>query len=512
MIDFLFITSPTNAPVPHPPYYFLYLAAYLRSKGLTVKIIDVTGGHSLEKHYTTITNELRQTPSRFVGLAAFHPDYSTIMRLGNIVKNIQKDTTLLVGNAHATISPEDFIFEGSPFDIAVLGEGEETCYELWKWYEAWDICHMDDLDKVGGIVYYENKLVRTAPRPFLDLSTLPIPDYSMINMDFYLKVQKIVLRRIYTSIICVPASRGCPFNCDFCAANTVWKANTGKPTRLRPVGHVIGELLALRHVYKLDFFYLYDDMFGINKKWMLEFFDKKTRTDQVRGDVFPYATQTRADVATEEMIRGLKETGCIQLDIGVEAGSQRLLDKVNKNITLQQVRQVFSWCAKYKIRSFATMLINLPTETTKDLKTTYQFLKEIKPSAGVIFGITTPYPGTKIYEDHFPTKPTREDYHRLFGKDTRLYNENIIRLAAHDLDLEVLWNKWNRKFKATPMFERMWALQPLQKLYWKQVLRSSRRHQYLLCWLVDIPRTFIIWWIHKLRLYRLVKRLTKHES
>ena len=506
MLDFLFITSPTNYDNPHPPYYFMYLAGYLRSKGLSVKILDIKKRGSNYAD-TVITETLRQTPSRFVGLAGFHSDYPTIMRFGHIVKHVRRHTTLLVGNAHPTIDPQDFIFKGSPFDVAVIGEGEETCWDLHNWKNESGKIN-NQLNNIKGIAYQipdENKFVVTEPRSFLDIKDLPMPAYNLIDMEWYLRPQKLIIRRIHTSVICIFASRGCPFNCDFCAANTVWKANTGRACRLKRVDDVINEIQYLKQTYNIDFFYLFDDTFGMDKKWMRSWFEAKTWLNRL-----PYATQTRADICTEEMIKGLKETGCIQVDIGVEAGTQRLLNRVNKKITLDQIRQVFSWCRKYKIRSFATMLLNLPDENEEDLKATYQFIKDIKPSAGVIFGITTPYPGTKIYENYFSPKLTTDEYHLLIGN--RLNPLNRFRMSDHNLDLGLLWNKWNRKFLATPLFERMWCLRPYQKLYWSSVLRSERLKEYVRCWLVDIPKTFLLWWLHKLRIYRLVKRIMLIKS
>ena len=518
MLDFLFITSPTNARNPHPPYYFMYLASYLRNKGLDVKIIDPKGGDrpdDMKLHMLDIVSKVAENTSRFVGLAAFHSDYDMILELGEMIKFVQPHTTLLVGNAHATLNPEDFIYSISPFDIAVLGEGEVTCLEIWKWYEEWSINNLDALSKVKGIAYYDpdqvEPFVRTGKRHVLNMADLSYPDYHLIDMQYYLRPQKLIIRRIYTSMVCVFAGRGCPFDCSFCAANNVWQANKGKACRLRPVNNVIQELCHLKNYYNPDFFYLFDDMFGMSKKWMREWFDEKAvfdyalTTNEKFGVPFPYATQTRADIASEEMIKGLKETGCIQLDIGVESGSQTLLDGVNKKITLDQIRQVFSWCKKYKLRSFATMLLNLPGETEQDLKLTYNFLKEIKPSAGVIFGVTTPYPGTKIYQRH--CEPLRRDEYRLLINNRLNPSQDRFKMSSHNLDLWKLLEKWNRRFKATPAFERMWALRPFQKLYWKAIFNSTRKKEYMGCWIKDLFKTLILYGFHITRLYKLVKKM-----
>jgi len=493
----------------------MYLASYLRSKGLQVDILDVKGGDrpkDLAQHIFEIEDYLmiNETP-KFIGLAAFHSDYPMIHKLGDSIKYYCPDTKLLVGNAHATLDPQDFIYPESDFDFAILGEGEETCYELWRFFYG-EKGIDERLGDIPGIAFTSyitknSEFIRTERRAFKDLSDLSMPAYDLIDMDYYISPQKLIIRRIYTSMVCIFAGRGCPFNCDFCAANNVWGANKGKAARLRPVDDVIQEINYLKKKYKIDFFYLFDDMFGMDREWVRKwFYMKQALLDKPTGEIIPYACQTRADIATEEMIRGLKESGCIQLDIGVESGSQQLLDHVNKGIVLQQVRQVFTWCRKYKLRSFATMLLNLPGETLEDLKQTKKFLGEIKPSAGLIYGICTPYPGTKIYEDHCCPRLTVGEYSSLINARLNPNNERF-RMSEHKEDLWKLLDTMNRKYKVNPMFERMWCLRPFQKLYWGAVLRSTRLSKYLMCWLMDIPKTLILWWLHRLGIYRLAKKL-----
>lgn len=481
MIDFLFINSPNNMNSSFPPFYFMYLAAYLKRHGFKCRIVD-------RCNLVTIAKILSELKARFVGLASFHSDYNMTMTLGKMVKERQPwpETTLLVGNAHATISPEDFLFWSSPFDIAVMGEGEKTCLELAGIEQELMEGGVKGIAYMGqGAGEVTTKLVKTEPRPFMDLKDLPMPRYDMIDLDWYLRPQKQIIRRIYTRCMPVYAGRGCYFNCDFCAANVVWKANEGKCARLRPVENVINEILILRRKFGADFVYIADDMFGVNKKWMDEWFKKYRR-------VFPpYACQTRADVITEDMVRGLKETGCIQIDIGVESGSRKLRYGVNKKITNEQIEQAFEWCRKYKIRSFATMMINLPGEDHIDLEMTADLLDKIKPSAGVTFAVATPFPGTKLYEKVAPLD--KEDYHLL--NDNAIKPNERFRMSDHRYDLKDLRNKLSRKYKSIPLFERMWAMRPFQKGYWFSVfVVTDYTRKYFWAMLKDLPRTFLSYW------------------
>jgi len=498
MLDFLFITSPTNARDYHPPYYYLYLMAYLEKHGLKCGIVDIKGKQSPE--LWKVCQETILRPSRFIGLSAFHSDYPTIMKLGAVIKFHQPKTPLLVGNVHATLNPEDFIYPGSPFDIAVIGEGEKTCLELAKRPCLNGILRNKRF--IDGICYLdgEKRLYKTAPRHTIDITDLdPISSYSKIDMAYYTQPQKYTIRRLYTKIMPVFAGRGCDYNCSFCAANSVWKTCVGKRVRMRDSINVVHEINYLWVKYKIDFFYLFDDTFGRDKEWLWQWFRNYHRS----GPRIPYAVQTRADVIDEAMVEGLKDTGCIQVDIGVETGSHTLLHAINKGITRAQIIDAFELCKKHKIRTYATMMVNLPMESKLDIELSEDLLKRIKPTAGTMFAITTPYPGTKMCKDHLKEPLKKEEYHLL--ANNRLDPTDRFQMASHNLDLDKLWNKLNRKYKANPMFERMWATRPFQKRYWKAIWESQDKTGYIKCWMKDLMKTFMLYWTLRLNIYRWMK-------
>ena len=740
-----------------------------------MKLVDVKGKNT----YSQIRQALIDNPARFVGLSAFHPDFNVMRWMGEMVKSHQPNTTLLVGNAHATIDPQDFIYMESPFDIAVLGEGEITCLELAK-------MDKEIYSAIKGIAFYKPEkfndfgrgCIKTGVRDFMGLAELPTPAYDHIDMEFYLRPTKLIIRRLYARVMPILTGRGCPFNCLrgnslidtvemgkmpiselvgktplvltrdphtkkpiyvrpaaifktrkdaelirvhftdgshidctpdhrfmalqyknqfqprkeweveaqylktgqnvvacrypgqlkgartmmerllgrslnkgeivhhknkdkddqyynnievisshkehlnkrhpefsermkgknnpvhlftkeqlsdigrknnkgkrrtseqkerysqsklgsknpnfgkatwnkgltketdervakygrkhlitnalkrvdinnhkvshieklsiredvycmnlpgydwffandilvhnclFCAANVVWKANRGVCSRVRPVGNVIDEIDLLRDRHKADFVYLSDDMFGVNKKWIGRWFDRYG--SYFEHYHFPYGCQTRANIITEDMVIKLKESGCIQLDIGVESGDQKVLDLVNKKITLEQVRQSFEWCRKHKLRSFATMMINMPHETKKSIQLSERLLKEIRPSAGVTFAVCTPYPGARIYESYVNPKLTCDEYGLLDGNNLR--PDERFRMTEHTMNLNKLRKRLSRKFKAIPIVEKMF---PFEKRYWWTVFRSVRLRSYVWAWTKDILKTFLTYWRHR---------------
>ena len=477
MLDFLFISSPTNMTSKHMPYYFLYLAGYLKEKGFSCKIIDYKDEdvyHGTDKFWKTIGERVRQKQARFCGLACFTPDYMVIKRLGEVIKKAQPNTTLLVGNAHATVRPTDFIYPNSPFDIIVRGEGEIVCENLANGI-------------TGGREQQAERL--------LTGDEIATPAYELIDLDWYLRPQKDIIRRLYTRSVYVFASRGCLFSCVFCSTNVNRMSNT---VRTRPARHLIKEMEFLI-ARGAEFFYIADDTFGIDKKWLVEWFTRKL----VYLPDVPYAVQTRASNVTEKMVHDLKVTGCIQLEVGVESPVQRLLDRIKKQISLKDITSTAEQCKRHKMRLFNCFMINLPGEQSQDTAAILDFVKKSKPTASIL-SICTPYPGTVLHKQYIEGSDFDKPSNYWKFKDSR--TDEAFRMSDHKLDLGETARYMERKMKIAPLFERMWALRPYQPLYWKTVLQSPHRKAYIKCWCLDIRNTFLKWIIKRLRLDKTVKK------
>ena len=328
MVDVCLVTSPVNYSSIHIPHYYLFLASWLEKEGISCAIVDEKERHTIIKKYNedrlihNIVKKIIESKAKYVGLAAFTTDYSTVMKLAHEIKKI-KDITVIMGNVHATLMPQDFIFTNSPIDYVVIGEGELTASELIKNLESGK-----DLNGVKGLAYLkDSKYFQTEKRAVIDdLSILPRPCYEKINMDFYLTPTKYIIRYLYLSAVDIYTGRGCPYKCEFCAANTIWNQNTGKCVRHRPIDNVIDEIEYLKNTYDIDAFYILDDTFTFQKERVHEFCAKlkSKELDLIWG------AETRVNLIDEKMVRAMKDAGCIQLDFGVESGSQKMLDTVKK--------------------------------------------------------------------------------------------------------------------------------------------------------------------------------------
>lgn len=465
-VDVLFVVSPTNAREFYMPFYYLYLAGYLEKHGFTVEISNPHEAR-FKDNIACIRRDVQRFQPRFVGLAAFVTDYDVVVDLAGRIRR-EYNGTILVGNAHASIFPEDFLFENSPFDLVVRGEGELTVREILETYQF-----NKDNSHIKGIAYRQDgRLIQTQKRELMDLNECGMPAYHKIDVSWYAQPAKNIIRGLATIAAVIYIGRGCPFQCTFCASNTVWQANARVPghplIRKRPMSHVIEDLRILQEQYGFDFFYILDDTFGMAEQDIIDFCGAYRES----GLKMLWAAETRVRcIQKGHIVRLLKESGCIQLDFGVETGSERLLKVIKKRNSVEDIIRAFDLCRRYRIRTFANILLNLPTETDEDLASTMRLLARIRPTI-VSVGVTQPYPGTEISRN-LGRPIAREEYHQL----NRLTPPEKFRLSSHRQDLHKLLFSWQLRYGIvtpveTSFFRADWR-------YWSHLWHSPHIWRYL---------------------------------
>jgi anaerobic magnesium-protoporphyrin IX monomethyl ester cyclase len=477
-VELMLISSPSNARSMYMPNYYLYLAGYMEKCGISVTIVDPHLS-TVKQNVEYILDQVKHQNPKFIGLACFVTDYDFISDLALKIKDIS-NAPILVGNAQPSISPEDFLYEGSPFDIVAKGEAEETVREIIN--SSGDI---DSLMKVKGIAFFDGKsVVTTEKRPLMDLADLGRPAYHLMDMDWYTQPGKYTIRRLAARCVVVYTGRGCPFDCNFCASNVVWNTNDkslgNNVTRMRPLDVVMDELEILQNKYGFDFFYIGDDTFGLVDRVIVDFCNEYKR----RGLKMLWGAETRAPcIKNPETVKLLKEAGCIQLDFGVESGSPKILELVQKKIKVEHIHTAFDLCHQYGIRTFANMLLNMPQENEEDLRMSHELLERIRPSYTSI-GLTQPYPGTPLY-DEMPLEIDKSEYHLL----NRITPVDKFRFAEHNHDLSQMLFEWQVKYKQFPFFDS--SMYAADWTYWKHILKSRYRLHYLWFFIKDMSWTFL---------------------
>ncbi|MFC1816720.1 B12-binding domain-containing radical SAM protein [Thermodesulfobacteriota bacterium] len=489
--DVCLISPASRANARRVPFGLLYVASYLEKYGgMKAEIIDLKTSpfrslsdaaiHQLER---MILERVNLAKPGLIGITCLVTEVKEVLALSEAIKKLVQDTIIVVGGIHPTMYPEDLLYDGSPVDYVVIGEGEETFTEFVK---TISIGH--SVQDVPGVAWFDGRNVyRTPPRfPIEDLDIIPFPQYDLIDTNYYCRPGINVIRNMFLSTAQIITSRGCPSQCTFCVNKNLHRImGSRKLFRQRSVKTVVDEIEFLATRYAVDGFYLCDDAFCIRKQFTFDFCAELTR----RNLGLIWGTETRVNLVSREMIETMKDAGCVQLDFGVESGSQKALKRMKKRITIEQVRNVFSWCHELGVRAMANFMFNTTGETEDDVHKTLALAKEID-ACYYSFSLMTPFPGTDIYKKVQP-KLTVDEYD-LFPEAYLTLTDPRFRFAKHDLDLEKL--VWKTHVTFNSLWRRASFL--LNGAYIKQILKSKKKWDYISTFLEVFGRIVDYYWTH----------------
>ncbi len=358
-------TKTSKVPTP-APFALICLASVLRDNGHDVHIFD----RNLQE--ASLEGEIKKIYPDMVGITSFTgPMILDALEVAKIAKKTV-NAPIVWGGVHPSMLPIQTI-ENPYVDVVAVGEGEQTILDL-----ACAIERNKPLEGINGILYKENGKIRTnPPRQFVtDLDELPMPAWDMIDLGKYSSLQ------LFTS-------RGCPYNCAFCYNkkfyNCKWRGRSSEK--------VIEEISYLKSKYKTRWFVFGDDNFTCNRKRLREICNGLIDEDI---DLY-WRCESRVDNINSEILGLMKKAGCHVIYFGVESGSQRILDTIDKRITTTKARDAINLCSDHGIASSAAFLIGLPTETEEDLMLTKKFALDL-PLWGITVKIYVPYPGTDLYD------------------------------------------------------------------------------------------------------------------
>ncbi len=338
------------------------IGASLKAAGHEVDLIDmrnIAGWQALDE-------AISKNDSEVFGLSVSGVDGANGLRVAKMVKNKNRKARVIAGGIHPTVFPEEYNIP--EIDTVLTGEGEITFSKL--------------LDNQK----YPARIQGEKPR----LDNLPFVDRELFDYAREIECQFAPDQK--TPSITMLAGRGCAYHCSYCqgAENAVF----GKPFRMRSPENVIAELEMLYKKYAFKSITFWDDTFTFLPKWIYRFCD--LYEDRNYGATI--AACSRADIIckNEDMIRRMAEIGVDWLVIGLESGSRRILDFLNKGTTPEQNRRAAEICRKYGIKIFGTYMYGLPTETKEEAIATSEMIADIQPEHPSPF-FFRPIPGTDIY-------------------------------------------------------------------------------------------------------------------
>jgi anaerobic magnesium-protoporphyrin IX monomethyl ester cyclase len=361
------------------PLGLAYLASNLEKAGHEVLILDAL---ALELSSDQICDYIKIANCDLIGITMLTPMYHRSIEVVNAVKNQFPIIPIVVGGPHPTILPEETLRENNAIDFVVVGEGEIILLNLVNALEKKQNTH-----NIEGIAYRKKDTIVVNPPPSLisDLDDLPAPARHLLPMDIYqITRSRTKSNHAYT----VSVARGCPFNCAFCCRIF------GKKVRHHSVNRIIEEILSLIDNYNAKEINLEADTLTVNKKFISALCDALISSGISRQ--ISWTCESRIDTVDEELLLKMKEAGCWQTSYGVETGSQRLLELIHKDISIQKIEETFAITKKAGISIRAFYMLGIPTETKKESLATIAFAKKLDANWSQ-FTLFTPFPGTELY-------------------------------------------------------------------------------------------------------------------
>jgi anaerobic magnesium-protoporphyrin IX monomethyl ester cyclase len=378
----------TRKMLPYPPLGTLYAAAMLRCLGISVAVFD-TMLNDPEREF-----EAALAVHRPALVVVYEDNFNFLSKMCltrmrevafQILAASQKaGAAVLVNGSDSSDHVEDYLRTG--FRCVLLGEAEFTLLEavphLLKSKKA-------ALGGIAGLAYLSpttGDVVRTARRSQLrQLDALPFPARDLIDTRQYRDAWKSAHGYFSLNIV---ASRGCPYRCNWCA-----KPIYGDTFSARSPRNVAEEMSQLKREYNAEHLWFADDIFGLQAKWVLEFADAVEALDAA----IPFKAQSRVDLMTPSTTAALRRSGCTEVWMGVESGSQAILNAMEKGIRVEQVAQARANLRQQKIRACYFLQFGYPGETWEDIKSTVNLVRDTRPD-DIGVSVAYPLPGTKFFK------------------------------------------------------------------------------------------------------------------
>lgn len=353
---------------PLPPTDLMYLASIAENAGYEAKIKDYSLGGDFIK-------DVREFEPDYIVANIATPTFRTDMEAIAMAKNELPSVKIIVKGATFLTYNTNVIYENPFIDYVIMGEPELTLKEILE-----DVPNQDIL----GICYRENNQgIKNEIRPFNEnLDDLPFPARHLVDNSIYTRPDNGKVQAV------IKVSRGCPYHCFFCLATPV----SGAKVRMRSAENIIAEIKECVEKYNIRNFVFWSDIFNINRDWTIDLCKKIISS----GLKITWSANTRANTMDDEMASYMYKSGCRLVSIGVESGSQEVLDNIGKKITLDDIRNTVKILKKNKIKIYNYFVIGLPWETEKTVEETIKFAIELD-SNFISFYTAAPLPGTRFF-------------------------------------------------------------------------------------------------------------------
>ncbi len=394
----------SEPPAGNLPIGLMYIAAVLQKADYKVEILDAfMEDAAFQKNGDTISvgmpferikQEICIRKPDIVGIAGpFTCQIENSLNISNLTKELNPSILTVVGGPHVTLVPYEFLGDAKNVDIVVIGEGEYAMLDIAQTFEG-----KKQLSAIPGVAYRQDgKILVNPPRPFIEnLDEMPYPAYNLLDMEQYLNPKKIGYRSFRDRAISMITSRGCPFNCCFCAVHL----HMGRGFRAHSAEYVLKHIKYVVDRFKVKNIFFEDDNLTLD---LARF---EAICDGIIAEKIKIGWETpngvRADCLSLNLLKKMKQSGCRSVFVGVESGDQRILDNVIcKRLDLERVVEFAKNSKAIGLKTGAFYIIGFPGEKKENMQRTVDFALMLKRNydVGMHLFMATPSYGTRLYAE-----------------------------------------------------------------------------------------------------------------
>lgn len=359
------------------PLGLVCIGSYLQEEGYSVKILDSYAENlgALSTIDRIFSNE--KIP-KVIGFNTTSPNIHIVHKICSYIKRINNNVVIVAGGAHATLAKEHTLKDGF-IDYCIEGEGEIPFKRLVEAIFN-DVINEDNIPGVYSCI--SGKIVGTPNTFEFDLNRLPTPQFQMLPIEKYFAVK----RRLY-----IHSSRGCAFNCIYCSVPQCWN----RKVKEIPIELLISQLKDLISLYQPLEIQIVDDNFSHNKGRLIRQFCTRLNEENIH---IRWKCQARADQLDEHLVKMMANSGCFEIDLGIESGNKDIQRYIRKGLDLEKTLEVIRMINDSDIYTKAFFMVGFPNDDFDTLTDTINYSISLKEKGlkDVAFFPVMPFPGTEI--------------------------------------------------------------------------------------------------------------------
>lgn len=366
-----------------------YLASALLKDKHNVSILDcVKEGYDIDR----LQRYLRKRKFNLVGINVFTYSINSVREYTRLIKNINKNVFIVVGGPHPTVEPIETLQILKEADFGFCGEGEVGFPELVKYLEKKNAINKDILNNIQNLIWRDNgRIICNSKETIEDLNKVPYPAWDLMRPQEYPGVPNGIFSKEY-KVAAIIATRGCPCNCTFCAGSRI----SGNKIRMRDIENIIEEIKLLNTKFGIKEIHIEDDNFTQNR-WFVKSFCEGLINHKINV-WWACPNGVRLDTLDRELLKLMEKSGCYSLAVGIEFGSQRILNHAQKGLSLETIKEKINLIKnETKIEITGFFIIGYPEETINDIKSTISLAVDLNIDRANFFNFS-PFPGSKIHE------------------------------------------------------------------------------------------------------------------